>query len=97
MAMIACIVMAWRPADHLLPGSTDWGYMFDRYIGCPVDDAYNLALANLLDATAYNLAQPAEGRTVTPGWLAAHRPGRRFLFAGAGLLLPVAGYPPQNI
>ena len=91
MAAIACIVMAWRPADHLLPGSTDWDTMFDRYISCPVDDAYNLALANLLDATAYNLgAQPAEGRTRHPGRLAAHRPGRRALAGRADAVVLAA-------
>ena len=86
MAMIACIVMAWRPADHLLPGSTDWDTMFDRYISCPVDDAYNLALANLLDATAYNLArnrQKAELVTLA-GWLLIAQVGVLLL---AGLLL----------
>ena len=85
MAAIACIVMAWRPADHLLPGSTDWDTMFDRYISCPVDDAYNLALANLLDATAYNLAQPAKAELVTlAGWLLIAQVGVLLL---AGLML----------
>lgn len=86
MGMIACIVMAWRPADHKLPGSTDWDTMFDRYISCPVDDAYNLALVNLLDATAYNLARNRHkaGLVTLAGWLLVAQVGAILL---AGLML----------
>ena len=89
IAMVACVIFAWRPGPHEQPGKADWDALFKNYINQELTDAYNQVLVNLVGTIQVNhKANERKARYVTAAaWLLALQVAGILVLAVAGALL----------